>query len=312
MAANWNDPRVRTLYSNAVLETLQASHVWALGFNKNYVGEVRGKGSAVRIFSFPRPQTNAYNVDGDLTGPEITYQRLHATSQELVVDTDRDFAIATDKLQEMLVSPDTFDELRKQGAWALADDEDRDLAMRLQEGAGTVDPLGNAAANVVGFGATSTITAFAVMERLEEELKNRNVPTTDVHLFVPHWFYTMIALDDRFSSFGTDANRRTARGDRITELANITIHETSNSLNGAGTGFSTGPDGSSQNRIIAVWRGAATFVPWDNIPVDFISASSNVLSRDDLLRAWRVWGAKVLIADGVVSQIVQRGEYEPA
>lgn len=311
MALNWTDPRVKTVYSGKVLENLNAAHVWAMGYNRNYVGDIVGKGSTVRIFSFPRPQVTDYDVPtGDLNSVQITYQRHQATAQELLIDQAKLVALATDRLQEMLASPKTFDAMAEDRAWVLADEEDRDLAITAHNGAGVVDPLGNAAANIVGFGS-GEVTAFVVMERLEEELKNNAVPTDKLHLFVPNWFYTMIAVDPRFSSFGTDINRRTARGERVAKLANITVHETNNSINGAGTGFSTGPDGSSQNRIVLMWEGAATFAPWDAIPVDFIPASDNVLSGDDLLRAWRHWGRKVTIARGIITQIVQRGDYEP-
>lgn len=313
MALNWTDPRVKTLYSNKVLENLNAAHVYAMGYNGNYTGDIVGKGSVVRIFSFPRPEVNDYNVpEGDLNSVEITYQRHQATAQELVIDQAKVVPLATDRLQEMLVNPKTFDAMARDRAWVLSDIEDRDLAITLHNEAGTVDPIeGAAPVPIIGFGGGDDLTAFVLMERLEEELKNNDVPTDQLHLFCPHWFYTMIATDQRFSSFGTDINRRTARGNRVAQLANITIHETTNSLDGAGTGFSTRPDANEQNRVIACWEGAATFAPWNAIPVDFIPAAQNVLSGDDLLRQWRVWGRKVTIARGVITQIIQRGEYEP-
>jgi hypothetical protein len=150
------------------------------------------------------------------------------------------------------------------------------------------------------------------MERLREALKNNRIPDNELHLFGPSWFMTMLRLDLRMTGFGTTASRATARGETITELAGITLHETINSLDGAGTAFKTTVDSSSQSRIYAVWRGAATFVPYINVNdmTDMIPASQNVLSHDNLLRSRFLWGAKVTQPDGVLYQVVQRGDYE--
>src|SRR5690606_19370759 len=117
----------------------------------------------------------------------------------------------------------------------------------------------------------------------------------------------------RMTGFGTSESRKTARGESIVELAGITIHETINSLDGAGTAFKTAPDSNSQNRIHAVWRGAATFAPYINVDemTDMIPAANNPLSRYNLLRSRFLWGAKVTQPQGVLYQVVQRGSYEP-
>lgn len=316
MPALFTDPRIRTLFSSVVLENLDAAHVYTNGFNQNYAGELRGKGSTLRIFSFPRPTINDYTAPtADLSGVNITYERLSPSSQELTIDQDSDWAIAEERVQDMLANPKAFAELAKNAAWAMADKVDRHLAATLQNGSGNSDPIsgnGTTSAPIVGNGASDDITAYGLTEQLVEQMKVKNIPGSDLHLFVPMWFMTMIRTDLRFTGFGTPDSRRTARGEQIVELAGVTIHETINSLAGNGTSFSTGVDGSSQNRLLMTWRGAATYVPYIDPEgmVDTISAASNPLSHDNLMRARALWGAKVTIADGVITQLIQKGSYE--
>jgi hypothetical protein len=316
MSALWTDPRVRTLFSNKVLENLRAAHVWQLGYNQNYLGEIKGKGSTVKVFSFGDPTINDYDVaSADLSSPLITYQRLSAVGQEITVDMDKDWAIAEDRVQDALASPDAFNELARNAGWAGADIIDRDLARRINASATSagITGTGTAGAPVVGHGAGDDVTAYGIMERLMEVLKNNRVPATDLHLFVPSWYMTMLRLDLRFSGFGTSESRTTARGEQIVMLAGITIHETINAFNGAGTAFFTTVDANSQSRIHAVWRGAATYVPFmpPGSMTDMIPAAQNVLSHDNLLRSRFLWGGKVMLPDGVLFQLVQRGSYEP-
>lgn len=316
MAVLWTDPRIKTLFSNKVLENLDASHVWSNAFNKNYEGEIRGKGSALRIFSFPRPTPASYNVPaGALSSVLISYERLAPTYQELVIDQDKSWAIAEDRVQDMLASPDLFDQLASNAAWELTDLSDRHLAVVLRDAASQTAAItgnGTNSVPIIGHGVTDDMTAYVLMERLMELLKNNSVPSTGLHLFVPTWFMTMLRTDLRFSGFGTDKNRQTARGEAIVELAGITIHETINALDGAGTSFRTTPDSNSQHMLILAWEGASTWAELRDPEgmVDTIPASQNVLSHDNLMRARYLWGAKCLIGAGVISNVVQRGSYE--
>lgn len=319
MASLWSDPRIPILFSQTVLENLYAAHVWTEGFNDNYAGELKGKGSVLRIISFPTPTINDVTVSSSSliastsTGL-VTYERLGPASQELVIDMDKDWAIAEDRVQDMLANPKAFTALAKNAGWAGADIIDRDLARRINASASNAGLTGTGTSSepIVGHGASDDMTAYGVMERMREELKNNRVPDTDLHFFCPNWFMTILRLDLRFSGFGTVPSRTTARGEQIIELAGMTIHETINSLDGAGTSFHTTPDSNSQNRVYAVWKGAATYVPYVNVDemTDMIPASQNALSHDNLLRSRFLWGAKVTRPDGCLYQVVQRGSYE--
>jgi len=318
MSALWTDPRIKTLFSNKALENLDAMAVYSMGFNTRWRGDIVNKGSTVRVFSFPRPTINDYTVPSSaLASQLISYQRLGPTYQELTIDQDKDWAIAEDQIQAMMADPDLFDELAKNGAWAFHDVIDRHLATVIHGGAGSVDGItgsGVGSAPIVGNGATDDITAYVLIERIRESFKDRSVPGVDLHIFVPNWLMTMIRVDPRFTGFGTTQNRQTANGEDIVKLAGITIHETINALDGAGTAFDTNGDANAQNRVLATWEGAATWAMMRDPQsmVHTIKAEDNILSRDNVMRAFALWGAKIFIADGALSQIVQKGEYEPS
>lgn len=314
--ALWTDARVRTLFSNKVLENLRAAHVWENAFNRNYMGEVVGKGQALKIFSFGDPTINDHDVpDTDLSAMALTYQRIKPTGQELTIDQDKYWAIAEDEIEAMITNPDSFNELAQNAGWAGADYIDRHLAVTANAAASNagITGTGTNSAPIVGHGASDDATAYGIIERLLEALKNNRVPSTDIHLFVPNWFMTMLRLDLRMSGFNTDSARRTARGEAIVELAGFTIHETINALDGAGTAFKTIVDSNSQSRIHVVWKGAATYAPWKNpgSMTVMIPADKNPLSNDNLMRSRFLWGAKVTRPDGVLYQVCQRGSYEP-
>ncbi|MGD9885855.1 MAG: hypothetical protein AB7U95_37745 [Reyranella sp.] len=313
----WTDPRIRTLFSNKLLENLRAAHVWETGFNRNYLGEIKGKGSTVKIFSFGTdPTINSYTVPSSaLSSQLITYQRIKPTGQELTIDQDKDWAIAEDEIEEMLTNPDSFDALAQNAGWAATDIIDRHLATVINASATSAGITGSGtnSAPIVGHGASDDATAYGIVERMLEAMKNNSVPGMDIHIYFPNWFMTMLRLDLRMSGFNTDNARKTARGEEIHELAGFTLHETINSLDGAGTAFKTQPDSNSQNRIYAVWRGAATYAPFmePGSMTNIIPAEQNVLSHDNLMRSRFLWGAKVTDARGVLYQVVQRGSYEP-
>lgn len=317
MSALWTDPRVRSLFSKKVLENMYANDNWSLGFNQDYTGELKGKGSTVEVFSFPDPTVSDYNVpSGALSSVLLSYERLSATKVPLSIDHDAEWSIAEDRTQGALASPKAFEALARNGAKVMRLQRDRELAMTLQNGAGTSDPItgsGVSSAPIVGHGATDDISAYVMLERLMERVKLFAEEEEELHVFMPTWFMTMLRVDVRFSGFGTMESRRNMKGEQILTGAGFMLHETLNSLNGAGTGFSSGPDGSAQNRIIVNAKSAASYVPYINEDemTDMIPAAMNVLSHDNLLRSRHIWGSGVMRAQGVLTQLVQRGSYEP-
>lgn len=303
------NPAIPNLLSKSVLANLDHAHVWTEGYNTNYEGQIKGKGDSLRILSYDRPEVSDYQVGpGNLTGPEIEYQRIRPTPQYLVIDQDKHWAIAEDGLERMLSSVNGFRELRNNATWSLVDQSDRFLALKLAAEAGVVNPLGQTITAGYGSGESSP---YVVLERIANELRLSAVKKEGLHIFVPTWFMTMLRVDPRFSSFGTSQNRSTARGESIVEMAGITIHETLNALDDSGEDFSA-VDGGSGNTIVANWQGAATWgrhIPPEGM-VQAINASQNVYSFDHVLRARYVFGATVTIPKAVVTQVVEEGDFE--
>lgn len=291
------NPAVRTLYSAQLLASMDPAHVWAEGCNTNYEGEIKGKGDVLRILTVPRPTVSSYTV-----GATITYERLRPAAQELHIDQDTHWAIAEDELERILSNPDTMQQMAREGAWALVDGSDLYLAKTMAAAAATT-----VTAAAIGNGA-SDLNAYDAMEQILEKLKEMSVPQNDLHIFIPIWFMTMLRTDARFTGFGTEPNRRTARGERIYEAAGLTIHETLNALDAVGTAADA--DGPT-NTIVACWKGATTWgrhIPEDGL-VQFIKSEDNVVNFDNRMRARYVYGASVVYPDAVVKQVVTKGTY---
>ncbi len=291
------NPAVQTLYSAQVLANLDPAHVWADACNTNYEGEVKGQGDVLKIFTVGRPTPASYTV-GTTT---ITYERIRPADQVLKIDQDTHWAIAEDYLEAMLSKIDTLNELAKEGAWALVDGSDVFLAKAMAAAAGTTHT-----SSQIGNGA-SDLKAYDLMEQMAEDVKNASATTPmDLHFFCPFWFMTFLRTDVRFSGFGTDASRRTARGERIVELAGLTIHETANALDSAGTGVDV--DGPI-NTVICCSKRATTWgrhIPEEGM-VQFLDSNINPDNFDKRMRARYVYGATVVYPQLIVKCVVTKG-----
>lgn len=293
MAVN---PAVQTLFAARVLENLDPSHVWAEACNTNYEGEIKSKGDVLKIFSVGRPTASDYTVGGTLT-----YERIRPTNQVLTIDQDVSWQIAEDNLEAMLSKIDTFKELADNGAWSLVDGSDQFLAFKMAANAAV-----SLTAAQVGNGASDD-KAYDVIENLRTGIKESSgIVPNDLHIFVPFWFMNKLVLDNRLTGFGTEGSRKTMRGERILELGGMTIHETANALDSAGTAVDI--DGPT-NTIVAAAKRATTWgrhIPEEGM-VQFLDSNINPDNFDKRMRARYVYGATVVYPQLIAKIVCTKG-----
>lgn len=289
-------PAVATLFSAKVLQNLDPSHVWTEGCNTNYEGEIKGKGDVLKIFNVPRPTPGNYAV-----GTNITYERLRPTSLTLTIDQDKHWAIQEDDLERMLSKIKVFNEMATNGAWALADLADIFLSELMASQAAV-----SYTAQIVGNGVGNMRAYDLIVEMVTAIKETAKVAPMGMHAFVPFWFYAKLLLDERFTGSNTGEARRTLRGERIGMLENVTIHETSNALDSAGTGQDTdGP----VNTIIVASDKATTWgrhIPEEGM-VQYLDNKTNHDGFDNRMRARYVFGGTVVYPQLIAKCVVTKG-----
>lgn len=291
------NPAIATIISAKILENLNPSHVYADGCNKDYEGELKNKGDTLRITSFGRPTPADYTI-----GSTLTYERIRPAVTSFAVDQDSAWAIAEDEAERKLASAKAIDQLGRDGAWAFIDGSDQFLAFKM-----AADAAITTTGTQVGNGAGDD-KAYDVIEQMLLDIKNTaGVQESDMHAFVPFWFMRAIRLDQRLTGFGTPDSRKTMRGEAVRELANVTIHETFNALNSAGTGVDTdGP----VNTIIVCARRAVTWaelVPPEGL-VQVIPSEHNRDNYDVLMRGRYIYGAGSVYPQLIAKCNVTKGE----
>lgn len=286
---------VMELFSANVLANFVKSIHFKDATNNNYEGEIKGKGSVLRILSLPRPTRNNTTIGS------VTYERLRPTAQNFTIDQDVSWAIAEDELEAQLSSIPLMEDFSKEGAYVLADGLDQYLALLLARVAGT-----SITGTQVGNGAMDD-KAYDVIVRLGEQLDTYLVPEDGRHVFVPFWFMTMLRLDPRMSGYGTSDSRKTIRGQVVDVVEKMMVHPVSNVPGLTDTAIAA--QTATTATIIAAQKGGVTFgehIPAEGL-IQTFSSAQNPNSFDNLMRARHVFGAAGVHPEAITKIQVTKG-----
>jgi len=266
---------IPTAWAAKMLLNLNDAHVYAQGYNRDYEGEIRQAGDAVKINSVGRVAVQAYTKNGSLTGPET----LDDAQQVLLIDQAQAVNFEIDDIDKRQQMPKVMGEAMREAGWALADTADAYLAARLEEGVATANRL--TAATAVGTGPTDD-DAYELLVDLDVRLTINNVPRdgTQRWVVVPPWFEGVLRKDIRFVSFGTNTNRENLRGRPVGEAAGFTVYISNNV-----------PLSGSAYTIISGYTGAATFA--EQIPPSSFEAYRPEASFSDAVKALHLYGQKI-------------------
>ncbi len=264
------------VWAGELLLNLNDVHQYAQGFNRNYEGDIADAGDSVKINSIGRPTVQDYTKNGSLTGPET----LVDAQQTLIVDQSKALNFEIDDIDKRQQKPKLMREAMSEGAWALADTADVYLATVLNNA--IISANTRTAATSVGTGPGDD-DAYEVLVDLDTILTVNNVPRDLVNrwIVVPPWYEGELRKDNRFVSFGTQANRENLRGKPVGEAAGFIIYVSNNV-----------PVSSSAYDILAGYTGAATFA--EQIPVGSFIAFRPEGSFSDAMKVLHLYGAKVL------------------
>lgn len=286
---------VMELFSAKVLDNFVKALHFKDATNQDYEGEIKGKGSVLKILSLPRPTRNNYTIG------TISYERLRPVAQSFTIDQDVDWAIAEDELEAQLASIPLMERFAREGAYVLADGIDQFLALLMARTAAV-----SLAGQQIGNGAADQ-KAYDLIVALGEQMNVYLVPEGGRHVFVPFWFMTMLRLDPRMSGFGTSDSRKVIRGQVVDMVENMMVHAVSNVPGATDTAIAT--QTATSATIIAASDSAVTFgqhIPPEGL-IQTFSSAQNVNSYDNLMRARNVFGAATVHPEGIIKVVVTKG-----
>ncbi len=266
------DALAQTKWSAKHLQVLTDAHVFKLGTNQDYEGEVKFA-AALKIFMAARPQTAAYVRDTTT----ITYTRLTPSEQVLAITERQYWQFKVDDLEKHLAigGGSMFSEQVEGGAWELADDVDDFLRDLMDAGTPTANTL---AARTLGLGLNSN--TYDLLVDLSRVLTENNVPKSGRHVFIPPLAEGLLNKDERFVSFNTAEARRQIKGMPIGMVQDMDVH-VSNNIVLSGSTYT----------IQAAWVKATTYAEQLSDIQHFEKLEA---SFDQAVRSELVFGGKVV------------------
>ena len=114
---------IPTIWSENLLTALDKQYVAVAHCNRDYEGEIKNKGSVVKICGVGNIAINDYTKDTDMSTP----QALSDTVKELVIDQAKYFNFQIDDIDKTQCSPKLMDAAVKVAANALANQADKHI-----------------------------------------------------------------------------------------------------------------------------------------------------------------------------------------
>ena len=274
---------IGTVWSARLLENLQKSLVYGQNgvINRDYEGELAGKGSTVKITSIGDITIGDYTKDTDIALPEA----LNDAQTTLVATESKYFNFAIDDVSRAQMSNNIMDGAMRQSAYNLANVADQFVAATMVAGVASANKIGTNAAGKVP-DTTPLNTAYEYMLQMGTMLSDADVPREGRWIIVPPWFSEKLALDERFTQSPALSGNILTNG-VVKQAAGFTVLESNNVPTVAGTG---GDAGKINYKIVAGSGIATTFAD----SVSKVEAYRPERRMSDAVKGLHVYGAKVV------------------
>lgn len=187
--------------------------------NRDYQGEISRFGDTVRINSIGGVNVSDYVKDTDFG---TARQVLSSAQQTLVIDQAKMFNFEIDDIDEAQNNPSVMGAAMREAAFSLGNTADGFLSGLI---AGALVLGGGAAGNYLGDrdGVTAGETHFENLVDLARKLDENNAPAGGRWAVVNPLVMASLVKDDRFTSFGTEANRAAIRNRVLGTIAGFQI-----------------------------------------------------------------------------------------
>lgn len=212
------DNFIPEVYAAGVLEALQTKLVYGNPsvIGNKYEGEIKNGGDTVKIRTLTDPTIGDYDRNVDMAAPET----LSDAALKLVVDQEKYFNFQEDDLDALQADADLAAEAEERAGYALARVQDSFFAS-LYTDIDTDNFVGTDGAPKTDLGTAGK--AFDYLTDVQVKLDDTDTPEEDRWVVVPSWFHQRLELDDRFTGFGTAANRAALQNGKVGEAAGFTV-----------------------------------------------------------------------------------------
>lgn len=263
-----------SIWAKEVLRALRKSLVYGSVVNTDYEGEIKGKGSTVKINSISDVTIGSY-----VKGTPITLQELTDAQRSLTVDQQKYFAFEVDDIDQAQTESDIMAAAMESGAFGLKNAADAYIASLY---------TGVDAGNVIGDDTTPKVPTAAdavdYIIDLGTLLDEDDVPEEGRWAVVPPWYYAMLLKSDYFQPISSPTAESVLANGKVGTIDAFTIFKSNNVPNTTGTKY----------KIMAGYKGALSFAA----QVNKVEAYRPEDSFSDAVKGLYTYGAKVVQPKG--------------
>lgn len=274
---------IPTIWSARLLENLHLNLVYGSPaiINNDYEGEIRQRGDTVKINAIGTVNVQTYAKNTDINPPD----ELTDAQSLLTIDQQDYFNFQVDDIDRVQQFPQVMDAGMREAAYGLRNKVDKFIAALYVQASNTI---GSDASPVTFSIATANYwnAAYENLVDMGVVLDENNVPAEGRWVVVPPYWEGMMLKDQRFVSYGTDANRAVLTNGLIGRAAGFQIYKSNNVPNTAGAKY----------KIIAGHNMAWTFAN----QITQVEAYRPQLRFADAVKGLNVYGAKVVRPNSLV------------
>ena len=218
------------VWSAKILVALMKFHIFAstMVVNREYEGEIKDKGSSVKINAIGDITIKDYERNTDIDGAE----ELNDAGQELIIDQGKYFNFGVDDVDKVQANANVMAEAMSRAGYGLRDKVDIFIA---------ANHVLVPSKNFIGDDTTPIIPskddAYDYLVDLNVKLDEANVPAEGRFAVVPPWFEGLLLKDNRFIAAGTSRTDEVLRNGMIGRAAGMDIYKSNNTPNTAGTKY---------------------------------------------------------------------------
>lgn len=264
--------------------------------NRDYEGEIQNQGDTVHINSMGDPGVRKY-----VRGTELTFDDLGTTSQSLLIDQADYFGFLVNDVDKVQAKGELGGPALTRASHKLRAASDAYSASLLKVGAHASNQLGRQ--KIVSGGTqmagAGQITAWDLLVELGLKLDNQDAPEEGRYVVVDPGFIAAIAKDDRFMRADAAGDTGVRRNGIVYRAAGFDILRTSAVPTVGGAGANK-----DDKVLIAGVPGAFTAAN------QILKTEADRVEKgfDDLVKGLNVYGAKVIIPEGLATATVQAYE----
>lgn len=262
------------VWSAKILQNLQKSLVYGQAgvINRDYEGEIKGKGDTVRITAHGPVTISDYDRSAGLSSPE----ELDDASTTLEIAQAKSFNFRIEDIDKAQMNVALMESATRDAAYQLAEVADEYIAGIMAAQAGST--VGSDATPKVFDGSTNDVTDEILSMKVA--LDEANVPFAGRFLIMPPWLVKMLLKDSTITDPSWSGVEGVMMNGQIGRLYGFDILQSNNVPNTTGTKY----------KVLAGTSRATTFADSVNDtegyrPEKFFA---------DALRGLHVYGAKVI------------------